>query len=101
MRRQVHVANVVYNSLFLGEIVQPDWDMFQSEHPAAGLHAAARAVGGCAVYTSDRPGVHDFALLRKLVLPDGSILRALLPGPPPPPPFRPMLRFPRPSRSES
>jgi len=78
----VHVVNVVYNSLFLGEIVQPDWDMFQSEHPAAGLHAAARAVGGCAVYTSDRPGVHDFNLLRKLVLPDGSILRALLPGRP-------------------
>ena len=38
--------------------------MFQSEHVAARLHAAARAVGGCAIYTSDRPKVHDFALLR-------------------------------------
>lgn len=78
----VHVVNVAYNSLFLGEVTQPDWDMFQSDHVAASLHAAARAVGGCAVYTSDRPQVHDFDLLRKLVLPDGSVLRARLPGRP-------------------
>ena len=31
---------------------------------------------------SDKPGQHDFNLLRKLVLPDGSILRAKLPGRP-------------------
>ena len=43
-------AQVAYNSLFLGEFMQPDWDMFQSRHPAAAYHAAARAVGGCAVY---------------------------------------------------
>jgi hypothetical protein len=28
------------------------------------------------VYVSDKPGHHDFSLLRLLVLPDGSILRA-------------------------
>lgn len=73
---------VTFNSVFLGEVVFPDWDMFQSAHPAAGLHAAARAVGGCAVYVSDAPGKHDSALLRRLVLPDGGVLRALLPGRP-------------------
>ena len=31
---------------------------------------------------SDRPGQHDFNVLKKLVLPDGSILRAQLPGKP-------------------
>lgn len=31
---------------------------------------------------SDKPGNHDFNLLKKLVLPDGSILRAKLPGRP-------------------
>ena len=31
---------------------------------------------------SDKPGEHNFELLRKLVLPDGSILRALFPGQP-------------------
>lgn len=78
----------------------------------AEYHAAARAVGGCAIYVryhhhmqnlvyrmyvhsvwnltssgsvvalSDKPEQHDFNLLKKLVLPDGSILRAKLPGRP-------------------
>ncbi|CAI5976442.1 unnamed protein product [Closterium sp. NIES-65] len=78
----VHIVSVAYNSLFLGEFMQPDWDMFHSLHPAAEFHAAARAVGGCAVYVSDKPGQHDFNVLRKLVLPDGSVLRAKLPGRP-------------------
>ncbi|CAI7793552.1 unnamed protein product [Closterium sp. NIES-53] len=78
----VHIVSVAYNSLFLGEFMQPDWDMFHSLHPAAEFHAAARAVGGCAVYVSDKPGQHDFSVLRKLVLPDGSVLRAKLPGRP-------------------
>ncbi|EEE68543.1 hypothetical protein OsJ_27006 [Oryza sativa Japonica Group] len=50
-----------------------------SIHPMAEYHAAARAVGGCAIYVSDKPGNHDFNLLKKLVLPDGSILRTKLP----------------------
>jgi len=78
----VHLVNVAYNSLFIGEICLPDWDMFHSKHESAGLHAAARAVGGCPVYVSDKPGQHDVELLRKLVLPDGSVLRAKLPGRP-------------------
>lgn len=56
--------------------------VLQSLHPAAEYHAAARSVGGCAIYVSDKPGNHNFELLKKLVLPDGSILRAQLPGRP-------------------
>ncbi|KAK9080715.1 hypothetical protein SSX86_000473 [Deinandra increscens subsp. villosa] len=78
----VHIASVAYNTIFLGEFMQPDWDMFHSLHPMAEYHGAARAVGGCAIYVSDKPGHHDFNLLQKLVLPDGSILRAKLPGRP-------------------
>ncbi|XP_057834078.1 probable galactinol--sucrose galactosyltransferase 6 isoform X2 [Cryptomeria japonica] len=78
----IHIASVAYNSVFLGEFMLPDWDMFHSVHPAGEFHAAARAVGGCPVYVSDKPGHHNFDLLRKLVLPDGSILRAQLPGRP-------------------
>ena len=78
----VHLVNVVYNSLFLSPLGVPDWDMFQSAHPAASMHAAARAVGGCQVYVSDAPGHHDFSLLRKLVLPDGSTLRCPTAGRP-------------------
>ncbi|CAJ2671440.1 unnamed protein product [Trifolium pratense] len=78
----IHISSVAYNSLFLGEFMQPDWDMFHSLHPAAEYHAAARAIGGCPIYVSDKPGNHNFDLLKKLVLPDGSVLRAKLPGRP-------------------
>ncbi|XP_040988889.1 probable galactinol--sucrose galactosyltransferase 2 [Juglans microcarpa x Juglans regia] len=78
----LHIASVAFNSLLLGEIVVPDWDMFHSKHDTAEFHAAARAIGGCAVYVSDKPGNHDFKILRKLVLPDGSVLRARYAGRP-------------------
>ncbi len=39
-----HVSVNAYNSLFMGAVVQPDWDMFHSRHPAALLHATARMV---------------------------------------------------------
>ncbi|XP_051150381.1 probable galactinol--sucrose galactosyltransferase 6 isoform X2 [Andrographis paniculata] len=78
----IHIAAVAYNSVFLGEVMLPDWDMFHSLHPAAEYHGSARAISGGPVYVSDAPGKHDFNLLKKLVLPDGSILRARLPGRP-------------------
>ncbi|XP_059667205.1 probable galactinol--sucrose galactosyltransferase 2 [Cornus florida] len=78
----LHIAAVAYNSIFFGEVVVPDWDMFYSLHEAAEFHAVARAVGGCGVYVSDKPGQHDFKILRRLVLPDGSVLRAKYPGRP-------------------
>jgi len=56
--------------------------MFQSAHAAGAFHAAARAVSGGPVYVSDKPGEHDFALLKKLVLTDGTVLRADGPGRP-------------------
>ncbi|KAK4402491.1 putative galactinol--sucrose galactosyltransferase 2 [Sesamum angolense] len=78
----LHIASVSFNSLLLGEIVVPDWDMFHSNHNTAEFHAAARALGGCPVYVSDKPGKHDFKILQKLVLPDGSVLRARYAGRP-------------------
>ena len=78
----VHLVNVAYNSLFIGEICLPDWDMFTSTCEAAELHAAARAVSGGPVYVSDKPGEHNGGLLKRLVLKDGSVLRCLRPGRP-------------------
>lgn len=78
----LHIAAVAFNSIFLGEFVIPDWDMFYSRHDAAEFHAVARAVGGCGIYVSDKPGQHDFKILKRLVLPDGSVLRARYPGRP-------------------
>jgi raffinose synthase len=39
-----HVAVNALNSLFMSPLVQPDWDMFHSKHPAALMHARARVV---------------------------------------------------------
>ncbi|KAK9098634.1 hypothetical protein Syun_025679 [Stephania yunnanensis] len=85
MSHSIHIVTVAYNSVFMGEFMLPDWDMFYSLHPAAEYHASARAISGGPggpIYVSDEPGKHDFNLLRKLVLPNGSILRARLPDRP-------------------
>ena len=44
--------------------------------PDGSFHAAGRAVSGGPVYVSDTPEGHNFDLLRKLVLSDGTVLRA-------------------------
>nr|CAD1842932.1 unnamed protein product [Ananas comosus var. bracteatus] len=70
-----HMVHCAYNSLWMGQFIHPDWDMFQSTHPCAAFHAASRAISGGPVYVSDAVGRHDFDLLRRLALPDGTILR--------------------------
>lgn len=70
-----HMVHCAYNSLWMGNFIQPDWDMFQSTHPCAEFHAASRAISGGPIYVSDSVGKHNFDLLKTLVLPDGSILR--------------------------
>ncbi|CAJ1946643.1 unnamed protein product [Sphenostylis stenocarpa] len=70
-----HMVHCAYNSLWMGNFIHPDWDMFQSTHPCAAFHAASRAISGGPIYISDTVGNHNFELLKTLVLPDGSILR--------------------------
>ena len=72
----VHIHTNAVVSFWAGEFIHPDWDMFQSGHPMGALHAAARAVSGGPVYVSDKPDSHNFDLLRKLVLSDGTVPRA-------------------------
>ncbi|BBH03780.1 Raffinose synthase family protein [Prunus dulcis] len=70
-----HAVHCAYSSLWMGNIIHPDWDMFQSTHPCAEFHAASRAISGGPIYISDSVGKHNFKLLKSLVLPDGSVLR--------------------------
>ncbi|KAG6667968.1 hypothetical protein CIPAW_01G137300 [Carya illinoinensis] len=71
----VHMIHCSYNSLWQGQFIQPDWDMFQSDHLCAEFHAGSKPICGGPVYASDKVGRHNFHLLRKLVLPDGTILK--------------------------
>lgn len=80
--QSMHLVSCAYNSVMLGEIATCDWDMFHSRHEAALMHAVARAISGGPVYVSDVPEHHDPALLRRLVLPNGEILRAAQPARP-------------------
>ncbi|KAK6120142.1 hypothetical protein DH2020_046048 [Rehmannia glutinosa] len=69
----VHMIHCAYNSLWMGQFIQPDWDMFQSDHICARFHAGSRAICGGPIYVSDSLGGHDFDLLKKLVFHDGTI----------------------------
>ncbi|CAN0068412.1 unnamed protein product, partial [Heterosigma akashiwo] len=72
-----HLYFNAFNALLVSFVGLQDWDMFQTAlGPGSWLHGAARAVSGGPVYVSDRPGEHDAALLRRLVLPGGGVLRS-------------------------
>jgi raffinose synthase len=84
-RPETHGAHLYCNAqvgVWFGEFMQPDWDMFQSGHVMGPFHAAGRAVSGGPVYVSDKIDGHNFGVLRKLVLSDGTVLRADRPGRP-------------------
>ena len=69
-----HIYANAINSFFMGEFVRPDWDMFQSGlGEASEFHAAARSISGGPVYSTDAFGKENFDLIRRLVLPDGTV----------------------------
>ncbi|KAF3500239.1 hypothetical protein F2Q69_00039478 [Brassica cretica] len=63
----------------MGQMIQPDWDMFQSDHVCAEYHAASRAISGGPVYLSDHlgEGSHNFELIKKLAFFDGTVPRCI------------------------
>ncbi|KAK6930291.1 Glycosyl hydrolases 36 [Dillenia turbinata] len=71
----VHMIHCSYNRLWQGQFIQPERDMFQSDHVCAKFHAGSRTICGGPIYVSDKGGRHNFDLLRKLVIPGGTILR--------------------------
>lgn len=65
-----HVFCNAHNNLLTSHLnVIPDWDMFQTSHPYASFHAAARAVSGGPIYITDKPGEHDIDLLNQITAP--------------------------------
>ncbi|MDY3929469.1 MAG: Sip1-related alpha-galactosidase, partial [Clostridia bacterium] len=66
----VHVFTNAFASMFMGEFLVCDWDMFQTKHEFGKFHAASRAISGSPVYVSDRVGEHDFDIIEKLTMAD-------------------------------
>ncbi|KAJ6796229.1 stachyose synthase-like [Iris pallida] len=73
----LHMIHCAYNSLWMGQMILPDWDMFQSDHCCAKFHAGSRAICGGPIYVSDSVGHHDFHLIKQLVFPDGTIPKCI------------------------
>ncbi|PGH34935.1 hypothetical protein GX50_02286 [[Emmonsia] crescens] len=62
-----HVFCNAHNALFTQHLnAIPDWDMFQTSHPYAYFHAAARCVSGGPIYITDVPGEHDIDLINQM-----------------------------------
>jgi raffinose synthase len=71
-----HVLQAVYNSIYFGQMVYPDFDIFQSHNPHAEFHAIARAINCGPIYITDKIGEQKFDLLKQLVYSDGKIIRS-------------------------
>lgn len=62
-----HVWANAHNAIFTQYLnVVPDWDMFQTQHPFGGFHAAARCISGGPIYITDKPGHHDLKLINEI-----------------------------------
>lgn len=75
---ETHGAHIFINahvSFWLGQFVLPDWDMFQSGHEAGDFHAAARAISGGPVYTTEVIGAENKEILKKLMTKNGRLPR--------------------------
>ena len=70
-----HVLINVYNNLWCGQFVHPDWDMFQSDHPWGYYQAAARAISGSIIYFADLVNKINVDVLSKIALSNGKILK--------------------------
>ncbi len=82
-RPEMHGRHIYQNALmglWFGNFMWVDWDMFTTDDPSAPFHAAARAISGGPVYTADKPGVHQTAILDSLLLSGGRVPRCLAPA---------------------
>ena len=62
-----HIFCNAHNAILTQHLnVVPDWDMFQTLHPWASYHAAARCLSGGPVSITDKPGKHDVDLIRQM-----------------------------------
>jgi raffinose synthase len=76
----MHVLTNVHTSLWMGEFILPDWDMFQSGNTGGEFHAISRAISGGPIYCTDEIGAQRFDILKRIATPDGRIGRCTAPA---------------------
>jgi alpha-L-fucosidase 2 len=80
-KAKAHIEQSYVCTLFQGQTVWPDHDMFHSSDPDCGeLMAISKAMSGAPIYLSDNPSDFCDAFIRPLAYADGELLRPLAPG---------------------
>ena len=80
-KAKAHIEQSFVNTLFQGQTVWPDHDMFHSSDPDCGqLMAISKAMSGAPIYLSDNPSDFTDKFIRPLAFRDGKLLRPTAPG---------------------
>ncbi|KAK9719993.1 hypothetical protein K7432_004411 [Basidiobolus ranarum] len=77
-----HIYTNTLNNLWISQFpIRPDWDMFQSCHPFAQFHSAARAMNAGPVYITDHIDRFELQVIKALVDDvDGRVLASKSPA---------------------
>jgi len=82
-KAKAHIEQSFVNTLFQGQTVWPDHDMFHSSDPDCGeLMAISKAMSGAPIYLSDNPTDFTEEFILPLAFKDGKLLRPMAPGVP-------------------
>jgi len=75
-----HVLACLHNSVWMSEIVWPDYDMFQTTDKDAWYFAMAKVMSAGPVYITDEPDKHNPELLRAITCENGKVISAEIPA---------------------
>lgn len=83
VKGKYHLHQSYINTLWMGQTVWPDHDMFHSCDPVSGrMMAVSKAMSGAPIYLSDAPEDFVAEYIRPLCYQDGRLLRPLAPAAP-------------------
>lgn len=68
-----HIFTNAHTAFWMGEIILPDWDMFQSGNTAGEYHAMSKAISGGPVYFTDDIGMQQKEIINRLSTKDGRL----------------------------
>ena len=69
----MHIFTNAHTSFWMGELLLPDWDMFQTGNTAGEFHAMSRAISGGPVYCTDEMDKQRFDIIKKLCTKDARV----------------------------